>query len=184
MRGKEQLHDESCTEADRYGLPRRCGVGLRGPSGIRPGQLDVVNCGHGERQLGWHRAGRRCHGDGYQDRDDVHGCDHVECAFTIPAVPSGTYTLNVALQGFKTAVLKDVVVTVGQPATVRAGLQPGGGEETVTVGTSSEIVQTQSTAAAQTLSARQMANLPVPGPAAFDLVSYLPGVSSPHATIA
>ena len=104
-------------------------------------------------------------------------------AFTIPAVPSGTYTLNVALQGFKTAVLKDVVVTVGQPATVRAVLQPGGLEETVTVGASGEIVQTQSTAVAQTLSARQIANLPVPGRAAFDLVSYMPGVSSTDGTI-
>jgi len=44
-------------------------------------------------------------------------------AFTIPAVPSGTYTVTVALQGFKTAVLKDVQVTIGGPASVKATLQ-------------------------------------------------------------
>src|SRR4051812_11123326 len=33
-------------------------------------------------------------------------------AFTIPAVPTGTYSVNVALQGFKTAILKDVIVSV------------------------------------------------------------------------
>jgi hypothetical protein len=104
-------------------------------------------------------------------------------AFTIPAVPSGTYTVTVALQGFKTAVLKDVQVTIGGPASVKATLQVGGLEETVTVGAASEIVQTQSTAVAQTLNARQIANLPVPGRAAFDLVSYMPGVTSNDGTI-
>jgi hypothetical protein len=104
-------------------------------------------------------------------------------AFTIPAVPSGTYTVTVALQGFKTAVLKDVEVSVAGPANVKATLQIGGLEETVVVGASSEIVQTQSTSVAQTLSARQIQNLPVPGRAAFDLVSYMPGVTSTDGTI-
>ncbi len=40
--------------------------------------------------------------------------------FTIPGLIAGKYTVNVALQGFKTAVLKDVTVTAGAPATVRA----------------------------------------------------------------
>lgn len=104
-------------------------------------------------------------------------------SFTIPAVPSGTYTITVALTGFKTAVLKEVQVSVGGPANVKATLQLGGLEETVTVGAGSEIVQTQSTAVSQTLSARQIANLPVPGRAAFDLVSYMPGVTSTDGSI-
>jgi Carboxypeptidase regulatory-like domain len=104
-------------------------------------------------------------------------------AFTIPAVPTGTYTVTVALSGFKTAVLKDVQVSTSGPAVVKATLQVGGLEETVTVGAASEIVQTQSTAVAQTLNARQIANLPVPGRAAFDLVSYMPGVTSSDGTI-
>src|SRR5213080_253269 len=47
-------------------------------------------------------------------------------AFTIPAVPTGTYAVNVALQGFKTAVMKDVVVSAAGPASVKAVLQVGG----------------------------------------------------------
>ena len=104
-------------------------------------------------------------------------------SFTIPAVPTGTYGVTVSLSGFKTAVLKDVVVTVAGPASIKATLQIGGVEETVTVGATSEIIQTQSTAVAQTLSARQIANLPVPGRAAFDLVSYMPGVTSTDGSI-
>src|SRR5207247_4734942 len=78
----------------------------------------------------------------------------------------------------KTAVLKDVVVNVGVPASVKATLELGGVEETVIVGGASEIVQTQSTSVAQTLSAQQIQNLPMQGRAAFDLVQYMPGVTS------
>ena len=35
-------------------------------------------------------------------------------AFTIPAVPPGTYTVTVTLMGFKTAVLNDVIASVAQ----------------------------------------------------------------------
>src|SRR3954453_22937649 len=104
-------------------------------------------------------------------------------SFTIPAVPTGTYVVTVSLQGLKTAVMKDVVVTVAGPASIKATLQIGGVEETVTVGATSEIIQTQSTAVSQALSARQIANLPVPGRNAFDLVSYMPGVTSTDGTI-
>ena len=104
-------------------------------------------------------------------------------AFTIPAIPTGTYSVSVALQGFKTAVLKDVVVTAGGPASIKATLQIGGVEETVTVASTSEIIQTQSTAVSTTLSARQIANLPVPGRAAFDLAIYMPGVTTTDGTV-
>jgi len=92
-------------------------------------------------------------------------------AFTIPAVSSGTYTVTVRLMGFKTAVLNDVLVTVAGPANVRAKLEIGGIEETIIVAGSQEIIQTQATSVAQTLNSRQIGNLPVPGRAAFDIVS-------------
>ena len=103
--------------------------------------------------------------------------------FTIPAMPSGTYTVTVTLQGFKTAVLKDVVLNAGLTQSVKATLEIGGLEETVVVGGATEVVQTQSTSVAATLSSRQIANLPVPGRAAFDLVAYIPGVSSSDGSI-
>src|SRR5688500_9539602 len=64
--------------------------------------------------------------------------------FTIPAVNPGTYTVTVTLSGFKTVVLNDVVVNAATPASVRAKLEVGGLEETVTVNSASEIIQTQS----------------------------------------
>jgi hypothetical protein len=97
-------------------------------------------------------------------------------SFTIPAIPPGTFTATVSLQGFKTVVLKDVIVSVGVAASVKAVLQLGGIEETVVVGGATEILQTQQTAVATTLTARQIANIPVAGRAAFELVGLLPGV--------
>jgi hypothetical protein len=96
--------------------------------------------------------------------------------FTIPAVPPGTYTATVALQGFKTVVLKDIVVNAGIASAAKAVLEVGGVQETVVVGGATEIVQTQATSVATTLSARQIANLPLAGRGAFDLVGYIPGV--------
>ena len=47
-------------------------------------------------------------------------------SFTIPAISIGTYTVTVTLQGFKTAVISNVVVTAAGPADVRATLEVGG----------------------------------------------------------
>ena len=82
-------------------------------------------------------------------------------SFTIPALNIGRYTVTVALQGFKTAVLKEVDVTASIPANVKAVLEVGGLTETVVVEGASAVIQTQSSAAASTVTTNQIANLPV-----------------------
>jgi len=54
-------------------------------------------------------------------------------AFTVPSLNPGTYTVTVALQGFKTAVLANVVLNAGVPASVKVVLEVGALEETVVV---------------------------------------------------
>ena len=88
----------------------------------------------------------------------------------IPAVPSGTYTITVTLSGFKTAVLNDVPAAVAQTVSVKAVLELGDIQETIVVAAASEIVQTQATSVSTTLSQAQIANLPVVGRGAFELV--------------
>src|SRR5262245_20948461 len=99
--------------------------------------------------------------------------------FTIPGLIPGKYTVNVALQGFKTAVLKDVQVSAGSPATVHATLEIGGLSETVVVEGATQVVQTQSSAAAATITTNQIANLPVASRNTLDFVTFLPGVQTP-----
>ncbi len=102
-----------------------------------------------------------------------------EGTFTIPALNAGSYTVTVTLQGFKTVVLNDVRVSAGQPASVRATLEVGGIAETVTVQGGAEIIQTQSSTVASTLSANQISNLPLTSRNAIDFVTFLPGVLTP-----
>src|SRR5512134_1246716 len=81
--------------------------------------------------------------------------------FTVPALPPGTYTVSVSLQGFKTAVITDVRVQPGVPAAVKATLEVGVIAETVQVtGASSELVNTRTATVSSTLNVDQIAQLP------------------------
>lgn len=98
--------------------------------------------------------------------------------FTIPALVTGSYTVTVSLQGFRTAVLNNVVVNSGVTASVRATLELGGVTESVTVQANSELVQTQTATVATVLDTRQVQNLPLSSRSAADFIVSLPGVST------
>ncbi|HEX6973200.1 MAG TPA: TonB-dependent receptor [Vicinamibacterales bacterium] len=100
-------------------------------------------------------------------------------AFTIPSLPTGPYEVSIALEGFKTFLVKNVVLTAVQGANIKATLEIGGLSETVTVASSSEIIQTQSTTVASTLTTNQITKLPLTSRSAMDFVNFLPGVSTP-----
>ena len=54
-------------------------------------------------------------------------------AFSVPAIAVGTYTVTIALQGFKTVVVQDVRVLTATPASIQAILEVGFLAETVEV---------------------------------------------------
>jgi len=99
--------------------------------------------------------------------------------FSIPALQPGTYTATVSLMGFKTAVLNDVIVNAGTPASVRVTLEVGTLAETVQVRAASEIVQTQTSMVSATLDTNQILNLPLQSRAALNSVAGLAGVNTP-----
>ncbi len=98
---------------------------------------------------------------------------------SFPGLNIGTYTVTVSLQGFKTFVASDVVLTSGAGASVRATLEVGGLSEQVTVTSTSEIVQTQSSTVSTTINTNQITKLPITSRSAMDFVNMLPGVSTP-----
>jgi hypothetical protein len=98
--------------------------------------------------------------------------------FSIPSLITGTYTVTVSLQGFKTVVLNNVIVNAGVPASVRAVLEVGGVSEQIVVQSNAALVQTQSASISTTLDTRQMTNLPLASRSAFDFVTFLPGVQT------
>ena len=109
---------------------------------------------------------------------EYHAVTSANGAFTVPAINIGTYTVTVSLQGFKTAVLKGVVVTAGNPATIRASLEVGGVTETVVVQGATEIIQTQSAVSSTTVNTRAITSLPVGSRSALDFAQFLPGVQT------
>ena len=104
---------------------------------------------------------------------------NTEGAFTLPSLQVGTYEVTVAMEGFKTTVVKDVVITAVQGADISTKLEIGGVTETVTVASSSEIIQTQSSTIASTINTNQITKLPLTSRSAMDFVNFLPGVSTP-----
>jgi len=102
--------------------------------------------------------------------------------FTVPALITGTYSVTVSLQCFKTAVLNEVVVNAGVTASVRATLEVGGLTEQVVVKSNSELVQTQTATVATVLDTRQVSSLPLSSRNAADFIVFLPGVTTPGGT--
>ncbi len=100
--------------------------------------------------------------------------------FTIPSVAPGTFTVTITAQGFKTTVLKGVVVNAGTPSSVKAQLEIGQiGEQVTITGAGGELLQTQSATVGQTITGQQITDLPQASRNALDLILLLPGTNTP-----
>jgi hypothetical protein len=98
--------------------------------------------------------------------------------FSVPALEIGTYAVTVSLTGFKTAVVNDVRLLPGKPASISATLEVGNLEETVVVSTSTDIINTQTATIASTLNVDQINKLPMATRNAVNAATFLPGVNT------
>src|SRR5688572_26002726 len=98
--------------------------------------------------------------------------------FSFPGLNAGTYTVTVSLTGFKTFVANEVRLISSTPATINAKLEVGALTDVVEVKARSEMVQTQSTAVASTLTTEQLSQLPLVSRNALYSLALLPGVSA------
>lgn len=98
-------------------------------------------------------------------------------SFSIPAIASGSYTVTVTLQGFKTAVFNGVTVSAAAPATLAVKLEVGGVSETITVEGASAMVQTQATSVTSTINTEAIKSLPLTSRNVIDFLTFLPGVN-------
>lgn len=98
--------------------------------------------------------------------------------FSVPSLPPGSYDVTVKLEGFKTTIVNNVVLTAGAGANLKISLQVGGVSEEVTVSSTSEVVQTQTGAVSQTVNAAQIVKLPLTDRGAMEFVNLLPGVTT------
>ena len=97
--------------------------------------------------------------------------------YRVSQIPPGTYEVKVTGTNFKTSVVSDVVVAVGQTLPLDVQLQVGGASETVTVlgGGDVQIDRTDNTVSG-VVNTRQIQNLPLNGRNFLDLAQLQPGV--------
>lgn len=99
--------------------------------------------------------------------------------FSIPALNLGLYTVTVSARGFKQALVNNVQLESGTPASVRVTLEVGDTSESVVIEGGGEVMQTQSATISTTLNVSQIANLPLVSRNAMDFIVLLPGVNTP-----
>ena len=83
--------------------------------------------------------------------------------FSIPSLTPGTYTVMVKATGFKQAIVTEVKIDAGTPASVTVTLEVGQTTETVTVQGGGDVVQTQSAAVSTRSSVARLTSCRCPG---------------------
>ncbi|PYT79485.1 MAG: carboxypeptidase regulatory-like domain-containing protein [Acidobacteria bacterium] len=97
-------------------------------------------------------------------------------SYNFVALPAGTYRLTVSKSGFQTEVLDSVIVQSNRVTDVKVTLKVGAAVEKVVVAESSApLVETTSSAIAQTIDMKQIEDLPLQGRDISSLAFLTPG---------
>jgi hypothetical protein len=97
--------------------------------------------------------------------------------YSFPELPTGTYTVEVGLSGFKSAVVKGVALNVADDRSVDVRLEPGALAENVTVEVPAVAVKTIGGEVAGLVTGEQVRELPLNGRNFLQLGTLMPGVS-------
>ncbi len=101
-----------------------------------------------------------------------------EGAYVAPELPIGRYSVTITKQGFETAVTQGVDVAVASQITANAALKPGSVTESVTVSEEAlPQVETTSNTLGETLTTKEIRNIPVNGRDYTKLIYLTPGVT-------
>ncbi|WP_260706175.1 TonB-dependent receptor [Edaphobacter flagellatus] len=98
--------------------------------------------------------------------------------YRINLLPVGNYTVKITAAGFKTFQQTNVVLDLGQSASLNAQLTVGGAEETIDVSTSVPLVNTTTSEVGATVQNVEIENLPIVNRNVYDLLSLVPGVQT------
>jgi hypothetical protein len=96
--------------------------------------------------------------------------------YYLPALPPGTYELRVEFGGFRPSVTSNIPLAVGLTATFNITLELGTVAEAVEVQATAVQLESQSTSLGKVMQTKQIAELPILGRSAMQLVSVIPGV--------
>lgn len=101
-------------------------------------------------------------------------------SFRFDAIDPGTYRIEISQSGFKTITRDGLIISAAQTTTANFLLEIGTQTEMVTVTNGSDVIlQSQDGARVNTLSKREITDLPTPGLDPANIVFTLPGVVDP-----
>ena len=98
--------------------------------------------------------------------------------YRIANIPRGTYLVTAELQGFKTARQSDVLLTVGETVRLDFAMEVGQVSETVQVSGQSPLVNTEEGRISYLVDEKRVAELPLNGRNAFQLMELQPGAAA------
>jgi hypothetical protein len=96
--------------------------------------------------------------------------------YTAPSLPPGTYTVSVEARGFKKTSLTGLQLGVDQKIRADIVLEIGAVTETVQVEGAAPVVQSESSELAQTVTEKQIVDLPLNGRDFVQLTRIIPGI--------
>src|SRR5262245_19885311 len=105
-----------------------------------------------------------------------------EGIYVFSSVPPGTYTVTAENSGFKKGEQKGLIVSPSDLRALDFTLQIGAASETVTVTASADVLQTETGAKENTITAKQIENLSTISRSSIELLRILPGVVAPNQT--
>ena len=98
--------------------------------------------------------------------------------YSFPALPPGTYTVKVEMQGFKSEVRGDIILQVSQVARLDFTLQVGSLTDVVEVTGGAPVIETNTTAVGTVIENRRIVELPLNGRNYLQLASLIPGATT------
>jgi Carboxypeptidase regulatory-like domain len=101
-----------------------------------------------------------------------------EGAFLLPQLDIGTYRIKVTSPGFKTYTANDVKIDVGAEYSLNVSLEIGDAAETVTITAGADVVNATNAQLSNTVSPRQILELPLNGRDPTALIRLQAGVAS------
>src|SRR5579859_1687084 len=100
-------------------------------------------------------------------------------SYEVPALPNGTYSVQVQMTGFETQLAKDLVLQVSQNSVQNFGLKVASTSEVVTVEATAPLIETTTITVGQSISQRTVQEIPLNGRHFVDLGLLIPGSVTP-----
>lgn len=107
----------------------------------------------------------------------INGTSNESGLFSSPLLPVGLYAVSVEVPGFKKSVTENVKLDVGQEYSVGVVLEAGGAEEVVSVQAGEELIQKTNAEITNTVTEKQVQQLPLNGRSPLDLIQLQAGVN-------